>query len=117
MSIAASFAKGKTVIKNASELKVKESDRLNATSMGLKAMNVKHELLDDGLIITGSHHDIKIHNQIESFGDHRIAMSFLIAGLRSKNGSIIKDCSNIETSFPNFSSIMNNLGMSINEQD
>jgi len=117
LSVAASFAEGKTVIKNASELKVKESDRLNATSMGLKAMNIKHELLDDGLIINGSHDDIHINKQIESFGDHRIAMSFLIAGLRSKNGSIIKDCSNIETSFPNFSSIMNNLGMSINEQD
>ncbi len=117
LSIAASFAEGKTVIKNASELKVKESDRLNATSMGLQAMNVKHELLDDGLIINGSNDDFKIHNQIESFGDHRIAMSFLIAGLRSKNGSIVKDCSNIETSFPNFSSIMNNLGMSIYEKD
>ena len=117
LSVAASFAKGKTVIKNASELKVKESDRLNATSMGLKAMNVEHELLDDGLIITGTHDDIKINNQIESFDDHRIAMSFLIAGLRSKNGSIVKDCSNIETSFPNFARIMNNLGMNINEHD
>ncbi len=115
LSIAACFAEGKTTIKNASELKVKESDRLHATSMGLKAMNIKHDLLDDGLVINGTKDDVEIHEEIESFGDHRIAMSFLIAGLRSKNGVKVKDCNNIHTSFPNFSTIMNNLGMNINE--
>ena len=115
LSVAASFADGQTTIKNASELKVKESNRLHATSMGLKAMNIKHNLLEDGLIINGSQDDVEIHEEIESFGDHRIAMSFLIAGLRSKNGVTVKDCSNIETSFPDFSKIMNNLGMNINE--
>ena len=114
LSIAASFAEGQTTIKNASELKVKESDRLHATSMGLKAMNIMHDLLDDGLIITGTQDDLKSVKEIESFGDHRIAMSFLIAGLRSKNGVKVKDCINIETSSPNFSKIMNNLGMNIN---
>ena len=115
LSIAASFAEGQTIIKNASELKVKESDRLHATSMGLKTMNIKHDLLDDGLIINGTQDDVEIHEVIESFGDHRIAMSFLIAGLRSKNGVKVRDCSNIETSFPNFTKTMNNLGMNINE--
>ena len=79
--------------------------------MGLKTMNIKHDLLDDGLIINGTQDDVEIHEEIESFGDHRIAMSFLVAGLRSKNGVKVRDCSNIETSFPNFSKIMNNLGM------
>jgi len=115
LSVAASFANGQTIIKNAFELKVKESDRLHATSMGLKAMNIRHELLDDGLVINGTQDDVEIHEEIESFGDHRIAMSFLIAGLRSKNGVKVKDCSNIETSFPNFSKTMNNLGMNIDE--
>ena len=115
LSVAASFAEGQTIIKNASELKVKESDRLHATSMGLKTMNINHDLLDDGLIINGTQDDVEIHEVIESFGDHRIAMSFLIAGLRSKNGVKVRDCSNIETSFPNFSKTMNNLGMNINE--
>ena len=115
LSVAASFAEGQTIIKNASELKVKESDRLHATSMGLKKMNIRHDLLDDGLIINGTKDDVQIYDAIESYGDHRIAMSFLIAGLRSKNGVKVKDCSNIETSFPNFSRIMNNLGMNINE--
>ena len=115
LSVAASFAEGQTIIKNASELKVKESDRLYATSMGLKTMNINHDLLDDGLIINGTQDDLEIHEEIESFGDHRIAMSFLIAGLRSKNGVKVRDCSNIETSFPYFSKTMNNLGMNINE--
>jgi len=115
LSVAASFAEGQTTIKNASELKVKESDRLHATSMGLKAMNINHNLLNDGLIINGTQDDVEIHEEIDSFGDHRIAMSFLIAGLRSKNGVKVRDCSNIDTSFPNFSKIMNNLGMHINE--
>ncbi|MFL2735310.1 MAG: 3-phosphoshikimate 1-carboxyvinyltransferase [Gammaproteobacteria bacterium] len=115
LSVAASFAEGQTIIKNASELKVKESDRLHATSMGLKTMNIKHDLLDDGLIINGTRDDVEIHEEIESFGDHRIAMSFLIAGLRSKNGVKVRNCSNIETSFPNFSKTMNNLGMNIND--
>jgi len=117
LCIAASFAEGQTVIKNASELKVKESDRLHAMSMGLKAMKIEHDLLDDGLIINGSEDDVMFHEKVESFGDHRIAMSFLIAGLRSKNGAKINNCSNIDTSFPNFSIVMNNLGMSINEKD
>ena len=115
LSIAASFAEGQTKIENASELKVKESDRLQATSMGLKTMNIEHELLDDGLIINGTQDDVEIHKEIESFGDHRIAMSFLIAGLRSKNGVKVRDCSNIETSFPNFTKTMNSLGMNMHE--
>jgi len=115
LSVAASFAEGQTIIKNASELKVKESDRLHATSMGLKTMNINHDLLNDGLIINGTQDDVEIHEVIESFGDHRIAMSFLIAGLRSKNGVKVRDCSNIETSFPNFTKTMNHLGMNINE--
>ena len=114
LSIAASFADGETVIKNASELKVKESDRLKATSDGLKAMNIKHDMLDDGLIIYGHNNDVHVSKEIDSFGDHRIAMSFLVAGIRSKDGVIVKNCKNIETSFPDFSELMNALGMKIN---
>ena len=114
LSIAASFADGETVIKNASELKVKESDRLKATSDGLKAMNIEHDMLDDGLIIYGHNNDVHVSKEIDSFGDHRIAMSFLVAGIRSKDGVIVKNCKNIETSFPDFSELMNALGMKIN---
>ena len=115
LSIAACFADGQTVIKNASELKVKESDRLKATSDGLEAINIKHNTLNDGLIIYGDNQDIIASTEIDSFGDHRIAMSFLVAGLRSKNGIVVKNCKNIETSFGDFSNTMNSLGMQIHD--
>jgi 3-phosphoshikimate 1-carboxyvinyltransferase len=115
LCVAACFAKGETSIKNASELKIKESDRLKATSEGLNAMNVQHDLLDDGLIIKGSNEEIMPLKEIDSFGDHRIAMSFLVAGLRTKNGITVKNCNNIETSFPDFCNTMNSLGMKVHE--
>ena len=77
-------------------------------------MNIKHDMLDDGLIIYGQNNDIHVSKEIDSFGDHRIAMSFLVAGIRSKGGVIVKNCKNIETSFPDFSKLMNALGMKIN---
>ena len=116
LSIAATFADGTTKITNASELRVKESDRLNAISEGLSKLNIVHEIFDDGLEITGTKEKIDSGSIINSFNDHRIAMSFLIAGIRSKNGISVMNCKNIETSFPNFMNIMNSLGMKINEK-
>ena len=83
LCIAASLAKGETVIKDASELRVKESDRLNSISLLLDCLGVKHENYHDGISIKGSK-SLKggIH---ETFGDHRIAMAIGIAGLVSEN--------------------------------
>ena len=117
LSIAAIFAKGKTIIKNASELKVKESDRLSAISNGLEKLNISHELFDDGLSIHGNNDVLDTSEVIDSYGDHRIAMSFLIAGVRTKNGLMVKNCGNIKTSFPSFRDIMNSIGMKINEKN
>ena len=117
LSIAAAFAEGTTNIKNAKELRVKESDRINAMAEGLKKLNINHEVFDDGLSITGTNGFVDINEEINSFDDHRIAMSFLISGIRSKNGVRVKNCKNIETSFPHFKDTMNLLGMKINEKD
>ena len=117
LSIAAAFADGTTKITNASELKVKESDRLNAISDGLSKLNIRNEIFDDGLEITGTKQKVDSVDMINSFDDHRIAMSFLIAGIRSKNGISVKNCKNIDTSFPNFMNTMNSLGMKINEKN
>ena len=117
LSIAAAFAEGTTNIKNAKELRVKESDRINAMAEGLKKLNINHEVFDDGLSITGTNGFVDTNEKINSFDDHRIAMSFLIAGIRSKNGVRVKNCKNIETSFPHFKDIMNSLGMKVNEKD
>ena len=115
LSIAAAFAKGTTSIKNASELRVKESDRLEAISDGLKKLNIRHETFEDGISITGTNNLIAVDEEINSFDDHRIAMSFLVAGIRSANNIKVRDCKNIETSFPGFKDIMNSIGMKIDE--
>ena len=115
LSIAAAFAKGTTSIKNASELRVKESDRLEAISDGLKKLNIKYEIFEDGISITGTNDLIIVDEEINSFDDHRIAMSFLVAGIRAVNNIKVRDCKNIETSFPGFKDIMNSIGMKINE--
>ena len=116
LSIAAAFADGTTKISNAAELRVKESDRLNAISEGLSKLNISHKIFDDGIEIIGTKENIDCKDMINSFDDHRIAMSFLIAGIRSKNGIAVMNCKNIETSFPNFRNIMNSLGMKIDEK-
>ena len=112
LSVAASFADGKTSIKDAKELRVKESDRLQAISDGLTKIGVHHKQLEDGIEIYGnsSFYIDKENIIINSYDDHRIAMSFLVAGMKSHNGIKVKDCENIKTSFPNFIELMNNLG-------
>ena len=117
LSIAAAFAEGVTKISNASELRVKESDRLNALSNGLTKLNINHEIFQDGINITGTKEKIEPKEIIDSFDDHRIAMSFLVAGIKSKKEILVKNCKNIETSFPNFRNIMNSLGMKIDEKN
>ena len=117
LSIAACFAEGKTVIKNAAELRVKESDRLHAISQGLIKLKIKHDIFEDGISIIGTSNQLQCEEPIDSFDDHRIAMSFLVAGIRSNNHIRVTNCINIETSFPNFKHIMNTIGMKINEED
>ena len=108
--------KRQTSISDAKELRVKESDRLEAISSGLSKLKVKHELFEDGISITGGIPDHNETIEIDSHGDHRIAMSFLISSLKLKNGVNVEDCKNIYTSYPNFLETMNSLGMQINEQ-
>ena len=79
-------------------------------------INIHHELFYDGIKIIGSSEDIPIMAEIDSHGDHRIAMSFLIASLRFQKGIYVEDCKNILTSFPNFIEVMSSLGIAINER-
>lgn len=105
LSIAMSIAKGKSLVKNAKELRVKESDRISAVVNNLKLCGVGYIEYEDGYLIEGSASLQKA--TINSHGDHRIAMSFAIAGLLS--GMEIEDTECIETSFPNFMKILKSL--------
>lgn len=110
IAIAAACATGKTIIKGAKELRVKESDRIAAMAEGLTRLGISVETYDDGMCIEGG---IIQGGEVNSFTDHRIAMSFAIAGAVAKSPVTIHDCKNIETSFPGFVSMTNQLGLNI----
>ena len=114
LSIAACFAKGETSIIGAGELRFKESDRLMAIEEGLNKIGVSYKSSDDSIVIMGNR-DLNVSKEvnIDSFGDHRIAMSFLIAGLRFDSEVHVNDCKNIDTSFPSFFETFASLGAEI----
>jgi len=105
LSIAMSVANGQSLVKNAKELRVKESDRISAVVDNLKLCGVEYIEYEDGYLIKGV--ETLKSAVINSQGDHRIAMSFAIAGLLC--GMKIEDTACIETSFPNFLDILNTL--------
>ena len=104
LSIAMAVAEGTSLVKNAKELRVKESDRITTVLTGLRACGVKSIEHEDGYEIIGG---VLNSATINSHGDHRIAMSFAIAGLLC--GMEIEDIDCIETSFPNFFDILSQI--------
>ncbi len=100
LAVLATQAQGKTILSGAQELRVKESDRLRSIVTNLAAMGIEIEELEDGFIIEGPQ---KLTGaSVDSFGDHRIAMAFSIAGLISKGTTHIKDVDCVRISMPNF---------------
>ncbi|WP_426350741.1 3-phosphoshikimate 1-carboxyvinyltransferase [Alloiococcus sp. CFN-8] len=112
LAVVASLSQGTTYLKNASRLRLKESDRLATTSSMLKALGGTVEELPDGLIIKGK--DRLKGGITESFGDHRIAMAAAIAAIRAKDKVIIKDAQAINKSYPDFFEDYKALGGKIN---
>ncbi|MCD6459473.1 3-phosphoshikimate 1-carboxyvinyltransferase [bacterium] len=108
IAVAAALAEGSTVIQDAEELRVKESDRIKTMVTNLCAIGADVIEKDDGMIITGGS---KLKGaEIQSFGDHRVAMSMAIAGLFTKDKPVkINDTKNIDTSFPGFEKYLNKL--------
>lgn len=101
LCVAASFADGATAISGASELRVKESDRIAVMASSLGALGVKNAEKEDGIIIDGRDADIE-GGVVESFGDHRIAMSMAIAALKSRSGIEIRSARSVDVSYPGF---------------
>ena len=108
--VAAACAEGETLLRGAEELRVKESDRLDAMAQGLAKLGVTVEAFDDGIKITGGKMG---GGAVDSFGDHRIAMAFTVAGLRSEAPIDIANCANVATSFPNFVELATEVGMRV----
>ncbi len=112
--MAAACASGTTRLRGAAELRVKESDRIAAIAGGLAAIGIKVQVHEDGMDVTGG----KIKGgTVNSQTDHRIAMAFAMAGLRSEQPIKILDCANVNTSFPGFTDLARTAGLNIETRD
>ena len=111
--VAAACAEGETVVTGAEELRVKESDRIQVMADGLQILGIDARPTPDGMVIRGGSLS---GGQVESHGDHRIAMAFAVAALRAGDEIIINDCENVSTSFPNFVALAREAGLSVEEQ-
>ena len=107
LAVAGALAEGRTIIRDAKELRFKETDRIDAIAANLRAMGVEVHEADDGMTIYGGG---RLNGAtLQSFGDHRIAMAFAIAGLFASGSTIIEDVGCIRTSYPQFESILMHL--------
>ena len=108
--IAAACAKGATTLSGAEELRVKESDRIASMAKGLQRLGIELTEKPDGIIIQGGEFE---GGEVDSHGDHRIAMSFAVASIQSKQPIVVHDVENVATSFPNFVETAASLGLKI----
>jgi 3-phosphoshikimate 1-carboxyvinyltransferase len=107
LAIAAMFSDGKFRVSNAKELRVKESDRISAIENMVEKMGGKIKTFDDGFEVEGQ---TNFNNfEVDSFGDHRIAMSSIIGSICAGKDAVVKNCSCINTSFPEFFNILDKL--------
>jgi len=115
--IAAACAHGRSLLRGAEELRVKESDRLATMSEGLTALGVPHRLLADGMQLDGRGGPGPVFQagRIDSRGDHRIAMSFAVASLQAGGEIEILDTANVATSFPGFAGLARELGLNLRD--
>jgi 3-phosphoshikimate 1-carboxyvinyltransferase len=110
LMVAAACAEGRTVLRGAAELRVKESDRIASTAAGLRALGVTLEEFADGMVVSGGPLS---GGTVHSHGDHRIAMAFTMAAMLSPDPVRIEDCANVQTSFPDFAQLCARAGMNI----
>ncbi len=108
--VAAACAEGETILSGAAELRVKESDRIQAMADGLEKLGISVVTKDDGMKVVGGKFNGGV---ISSYGDHRIAMAFAIAGAASESKVIVEDCDSVKTSFPNFTDLFRDSGLNI----
>jgi len=110
--IAAACAEGQTVLTGAHELRVKESDRIAVMADGLNTLGIEASPTEDGILIQGGRMG---GGEIVSHGDHRIAMSFAMAGLRATGKITVSDCANVNTSFPGFAGLAQQVGLNLTQ--
>jgi 3-phosphoshikimate 1-carboxyvinyltransferase len=110
LAVAAACAEGSTVVSGASELRVKESDRIEAMASGLRALGIGVRTRPDGVLIEGGR---LAGGAVDSLGDHRIAMAFAVAGQLARGEVAITDVANVATSFPGFDALARQAGLGL----
>ncbi len=108
--VAAAAATGKTVFSGIGELRVKESDRIAAMAEGMRRLGITVDESPDGAVVHGGHFN---GGSVDSFGDHRVAMSLAIAGTVADGEVVVRDVDAVETSFPGFAACMASIGADI----
>lgn len=106
--VAAACAEGTTVLEGAEELRVKESDRIASMAEGLTTLGIRNQVRPDGIVVEGGEIG---GGSVRTFHDHRIAMSFAVAGLRAREPIEVLDCDHVATSFPGFADIACDVGL------
>lgn len=112
--VAAACARGETRLTGASELRVKESDRIQVMAEALETIGIEVTVLADGIRIVGRERFAGGH--VDSSGDHRVAMAMAMAALRAEDDIVIRDCANVDTSFPGFANAARGLGLDLIRQ-
>lgn len=108
--VAAACASGRTVVRGAAELRVKESDRIGTMAAGLRALGIRADERADGVVIQGGR---LRGGEVDAHGDHRVAMSFAVAAQRAEGEVRIRDVANVATSFPGFVSLATQAGFGL----
>jgi 3-phosphoshikimate 1-carboxyvinyltransferase len=101
LAVAGALAQGETVIRDAAELRVKESDRIATTAAGLREMGVEVEERPDGITVRGGC-PLRASDGLKSHGDHRIAMALAVLSLFAPGASVVHDIACVDTSYPGF---------------
>ena len=112
--IAAAAATGDTLVRGATELRHKESDRISVMAAGIRALGGYVDELADGVLIRGGRLQA---GSVDSHGDHRVAMAFAVASLIATGEIVIRDTHNVATSFPGFVAAATEVGLDVEEQD
>lgn len=108
--MAAAYAKGETVLRGAEELRVKESDRIASMAVGLQALGIDVVEHADGLTVRGG---TVQGGEVDSHGDHRVAMAFAVGGIGAHQPITIRNCKNVTTSFPRFDCVSRESGLDL----
>ena len=112
--VAAAAASGTTTFSGIGELRVKESDRIAAMAAGLQALGIEVDETPDGAVVHGG---TLRGGEVESYGDHRIAMALAVAGSVADGPVLVRDVAAVDTSFPGFANLMASLGLEIEMGD